>query len=99
MPGSGGKETGLVSILDTLVFSVFGAGLYGVLQKIRGNTYTESWKKVWRWPPIFTGEAVARRAMAGVHSQLSCCSTVTFTFSSIDLGFQWVQCIDLEMTM
>jgi hypothetical protein len=33
VPEIGGEETGMASILDTLFFSVFWVGLYGVLEK------------------------------------------------------------------
>jgi hypothetical protein len=54
---------------------------------LRGDTYTDYWKKVWEWPPINIGELGAGQAAAGVHSQLICYRTVAFTFSSIGLAF------------
>ena len=64
VPGSGGKETGMVPILDTLFCSVFlGVRRYKEGEKImRGEGYTDCWEKVWGWPPITIGEPGAGQA-------------------------------------
>jgi len=53
VPGSGGNETGVVSILDTLNFSVsLGVWRYKGGEKILGeDTYTDCWEKVWEDGP------------------------------------------------